>query len=92
MAMLSASVAPAPPADVLTVEVCDVSAACQLLQFFDGANANDLLEVVRDPKRDRVAPVSVPGEAPVSGILQPVLEPLHLDPVRHPAWIVIVLK
>mmetsp|Transcript_5114 Transcript_5114/g.7795 ORF Transcript_5114/g.7795 Transcript_5114/m.7795 type:complete len:530 (-) Transcript_5114:157-1746(-) len=73
------------------MEVGDLTAAGELLELLDGADTDDLLHVIGGPDRDGVTPVSVSGEAPVSGALEPVLESLLLDEARHPGRVFVLL-
>jgi len=70
--------------DELSVDVGQRTAARETLKLFNGADANDFFAIVGNPDGDRVAPVSVPGEAPVAGVFQPVVEPLFLDESWNP--------
>jgi hypothetical protein len=54
--------------DVLTVKISDPLNTGEVLKFLDATDTDDFLTVVGDPHRDRVAPVSVSGEAPVFSI------------------------
>lgn len=75
--------------DVLKSALCQ---SCELLELFDGADANDFFTVVGDPDRDRVTPESIPGEAPISCILKPVMEALFLNKGRYPSCSLIQLN
>lgn len=77
--------------NVFSVKIGDVSTSSQLLKLLDGANTDYLLIIIGDPQRDWVTPIPVPGEAPVSSVFEPVLEPLVLYPVWNPPWILVVL-
>ena len=56
----------------------------QLAQLVAGADADDLLAVLRAPDRQRRAPVALARQRPVHVVLEPVAEPPVLDVVRVP--------
>mmetsp|Transcript_41792 Transcript_41792/g.110426 ORF Transcript_41792/g.110426 Transcript_41792/m.110426 type:complete len:1093 (+) Transcript_41792:362-3640(+) len=76
--------------DEVAVEVRDLAASV-LLELRHRADADNLLEVVRDPEGQRSAPVPVPGHAPVPGVHQPVVEALLLHKGRDPVRLVVAL-
>ncbi len=48
------------------MDVLERTTARETFEFFDGADTDDFLSVVRNPDRDRVTPESVSGKAPIS--------------------------
>mmetsp|Transcript_15121 Transcript_15121/g.35756 ORF Transcript_15121/g.35756 Transcript_15121/m.35756 type:complete len:466 (-) Transcript_15121:239-1636(-) len=62
-----------------------------LLKLGDAADAHNLLEVRGHPQRNRRSPESVAGDAPISGLCQPVVEALLLHKGWHPVRLIVVL-
>ena len=56
----------------------------QLLEFGHGAHADRLAGLLVAPDRQRAAPVTVPADGPVAGVLQPLAEAPLLDVGGHP--------
>jgi len=57
----------------------------EFFELLDRSDANDFLTISRHPDWDRVTPVSVTREAPITGINKPVVESLLLDALRNPS-------
>ena len=77
---------------MLLVYVGDALDAAELFEFGNGADAHDLLIVVGDPQRNRVAPVTVARYGPVARVRQPVGEALLLGELGHPVRLRVVLE
>ena len=76
--------------DVLAMEVSHLGSG-EFLKLLHGSDADDLFAVLGDPERDGVSPEAVSGEAPVLGVLEPVVKLLLLDDLGDPVGLVIVL-
>jgi hypothetical protein len=72
--------------DTLSVEIGDIVSTGKFLELFDGTDANDFLHVFTGPKGDGGTPVSVSGDVPITGVLEPLTEStlsdVLWDPVR----------
>ena len=74
--------------NTFTMNIGDFGAS-QFFKLFDGADTDDLFKIIRNPKRNRRSPVSVSGNAPIIGILEPISESLVLDVVRNPISLIV---
>lgn len=70
--------------DALSMEVGNLICSCKLFKLLNWANADDFFTIVWDPKRNGIPPESVPGEAPVPGVFEPVSKSTFLDGFGHP--------
>lgn len=76
--------------DVLSVDIGDGLVAGEVAELLDAADDDHLLAVVADPDGDGGTPVSVSGDVPVDGVLQPVVESLLLDEGGDPVGLLVV--
>mmetsp|Transcript_7069 Transcript_7069/g.12615 ORF Transcript_7069/g.12615 Transcript_7069/m.12615 type:complete len:341 (-) Transcript_7069:704-1726(-) len=60
-----------------------------LLQLFDATDANNLLEIRRDPQRNRRSPVAISRHTPISSLREPVVKAFRFHVIRHPVRFVV---
>jgi hypothetical protein len=70
--------------DTLSVEISDIVSTGKFLELFDGTDANDFLHVFTGPEGDGGTPVSVSGDVPITGVLEPLTESTLSDVLWDP--------
>ena len=80
---LPSTLPPPPSCSRLSVQILHHPSR-ELSQLLPGAHHDHFLHVIRGPDGHGRAPVAIAGDSPVTSILQPVVEPLLLDKLRHP--------
>lgn len=70
--------------DTLSVEIGDIVSTGELLELFDGTDADDFLHVFTGPEGDGGTPVSVSGDVPITSIFEPLTESTLSDMLWDP--------
>jgi hypothetical protein len=70
--------------DTLSVEIGDIISTGKFLELFNGADADDFLHVLTGPEGDGGTPVSVSGDVPITGVLEPLTESTLSDVLWDP--------
>lgn len=78
--------------DVLSMQICDFLDSCQLFQLLNGTDAYNFLTIVRNPNWDGISPESISAEAPVIGILEPLVKSSFLNNLGYPVGFCIVVE
>jgi hypothetical protein len=72
------------------VQVGDTSLPREFFELSNRGDANDFLHVVADPQGDRGTPVSISGNVPITGVLQPRSESIFTHVRRNPSGLFVV--